>query len=64
MKIVALVVALACFAVAAAYWQGALQLFASHPGPHHIHGVVFAVCGLLALVWMRFQSGASAPNAR
>jgi hypothetical protein len=60
MKIVALVVALICFALAVGYGSGT----AHTPGPHVKHAVVFAVLGVVALVWMRFQSGASAPSAR
>jgi uncharacterized membrane protein YtjA (UPF0391 family) len=58
-KIVFLV-ALVLFVVAALYWTGTLQLGASHPGPHHSHAILFAILGILALVWMRFQSSAPA----
>ncbi|MBC5809296.1 MAG: hypothetical protein GIW95_00335 [Candidatus Eremiobacteraeota bacterium] len=54
MKPLAIVLAIVCFALAVAYWTGALQFGASHPGPHHLHAVLFAVLGVLALVWMRF----------
>jgi hypothetical protein len=64
MKIVALVIALVCFALAVGYAAGAVQFGAHAPGPHYKHAVVFAVLGVCALVWMRFQSGASAPSAR
>jgi hypothetical protein len=64
MKIVALVVALICFALAVGYGSGTVQFAAHTPGPHVKHAVVFAVLGVVALVWMRFQSGASAPSAR
>jgi len=64
MKLLALVLALICFALAIAYWTGAVQLGAATPGPHHKHAIVFGVVGILALVWMRFLSGAATPNAR
>ena len=54
MKVVAVVLALGCFAVAVLYWNGSLQLFTSHPGPHHSHGALFAALGVLALIWLRF----------
>jgi hypothetical protein len=63
MKIVALVAALVCFVLAALYATGNLQGGAEHVH-HYKHAVVFAVLGVVALVWMRFQSGASAPTAR
>jgi hypothetical protein len=63
MKLVALGAALVCFVLAGLYATGNLQ-----GGPEHVHhmkhAVVFAVLGIVALVWMRFQSGASAPSAR
>jgi hypothetical protein len=59
MRALAVVIALACFALAVLYWNGALQLAVSHPGPHHTHAIVLAIVGVLALVWLRFQSGVS-----
>jgi hypothetical protein len=59
MKLLAVVIAAACFLAAAMYWTGAWQIGTSHPGPHHLHAVVFAVIGVLSLVWFRFQSARS-----
>jgi hypothetical protein len=64
MKILAVVLAVAFFVVAALYWTGNLQVFASKPGPHHAHGILFAVLGVLSLVWLRFQGNASPSNVR
>jgi hypothetical protein len=44
------------------YFVGALQFGTSHAGPHHSHGILLIVLGLLALVWYRFQS--AAPSRR
>ncbi len=57
MKLLALLVALVCFVAAVMYWTGSLQLGAGHGGPHHTHAILFAVLGLLSLVWFRFQGG-------
>lgn len=55
MKILALVLAIAFFVVAVLYF------LPSGPFGHHLkHGIVFAILGILALVWMRFQSSAPA----
>jgi len=51
--------AVVCFVLAVLYWMGSLQIGASHPGPHHTHAIVFAIVGVLVLVWVRFQSGAA-----
>ncbi|MBD5655671.1 MAG: hypothetical protein IAI50_10920 [Candidatus Eremiobacteraeota bacterium] len=55
MKAFALVLAVLFFIVALLYWLGYLQLGTSHPGKHLTHGILFAVLGVLSLVWMRFQ---------
>lgn len=60
MRNIALVLAVVLFVVGALYWTGTLQVGAGHPGPHHSHGILFFVLGLLALVWMRFAGRASA----
>jgi hypothetical protein len=55
MKALALVLAIAFFAVAVLYW------LPNGPFGHHLkHGILFAILGILALVWMRFQSSAPA----
>jgi len=55
MKTLALVLAIAFFVVAVLYF------LPSGPFGHHLkHGIVFAILGILALVWMRFQSSAPA----
>jgi hypothetical protein len=64
MKLLAIVIAIVCFAAAGGYWTGALQFGTSHAGPHHSHAILLGVIGVLALVWMRFQRGAAAPSAR
>jgi hypothetical protein len=57
MKILAIVLAVAFFAVAVCYWVGIF-------GTVHVkHGILFAGLGVLALIWLRFQS-ASPTRAR
>lgn len=58
MKALAIALAIVCFLLAILYWMGTLQVGASTPGPHHKHAVLFAVLGILALIWFRFQSAA------
>jgi hypothetical protein len=59
----ALPVALAVifFIIAALYLIGILQIGVSGEthGPHVKHAVLFAVLGILSLVWMRFQRTAA-----
>jgi hypothetical protein len=57
MKILAIVLALAFFVVAVLYWVGVFG------GVHVKHGILFAALGVLALIWLRFQS-ATASRAR
>ena len=52
MKILAIVVAVICFALAAYYFTG---YGPGAPHQHVKHGVLFVVLGLLALLWIRFQ---------
>ncbi len=63
MKALALGLAAVCFLAAALYATGVLQLGAHESGVHIKHAVLFAILGVLALVWLRFQgaktSGAS-----
>jgi hypothetical protein len=59
MKVLPIVVAVACFAVAGLYGAGILQIGAHTPGPHMKHAILFGILGLLSLVWMRFQSNQS-----
>ena len=55
MKGLALVLAIVFFVVAVLYW------LPHGPFGHHLkHGIIFAILGILALVWMRFQSSAPA----
>ena len=59
MRPIPLIVALVCFALAIVYW------LPNGPLGHHVkHGILFAVLGVLSLVWMRFSSGSSAPGTR
>jgi hypothetical protein len=62
MKILAIVLALVFFAIGVLYWIGKAQIGAGHPGPHHVHGALFFVLGLLSLVWARFQACSSCPS--
>jgi len=64
MKALAVIVAIVCFVLAILYWTGTLQMGASTPGPHHKHAVLFAVLGIVALVWFRFVSGTPARGLR
>jgi hypothetical protein len=64
LRYVALIVALICFALGIGYATGVLQLGAHGGGPHFKHALLFTALGVVGLVWMRFQSGASTPNAR
>ena len=57
MKAFAVVLAIVFFVIALLYLLGLLQLGTSHPGRHVSHAVLFAVLGVLSLVWMRFQTG-------
>lgn len=63
MKVVALALAAIFFLLAVLYALGLVQLGASEPGHHFKHAALFAVLGVLSLVWMRFQS-ASTTGAR
>jgi hypothetical protein len=58
MKILAIVISVVCFVLAALYLTG------HGPGAGHEvhvkHGVIFIVLGLLSLVWMRFQNSSAA----
>ncbi len=56
MKPLPLILAIVFFIIAILYLLGVLQIGASHPGRHVSHFVLFAVLGVLSLVWMRFQS--------
>ena len=56
MKSLALVLAIVFFIIAILYAIGTLQYGAHEPGPHLKHAVLFAILGVLSLVWMRFQS--------
>ncbi len=65
MKPLALVLAVVFFIIAILYLIGVLQVGVSHPGGRHVsHFVLFAVLGVLSLVWMRFQAAPSPPRLR
>lgn len=64
MKAIALLLAIVFFIVAILYGVGVLQIGAHEPGPHVKHAVLFAILGVLSLVWMRFQSNSSAASLR
>jgi hypothetical protein len=57
MKIVALAIAVICFALAALYATGH---FPGMPVRHMKHAVALGLVGVLALVWMRMQSNSTA----
>ena len=59
MKILAIAIAVVCFILAALYATGNLQIGAHEAGRHLKHAILFTVLGILALVWMRFQSGSA-----
>jgi hypothetical protein len=63
LKAVALALAVVFFIIAVLYLVGVLQIGASHPGRHVSHAALFAVLGVLSLVWMRFQ-GKPSPGLR
>jgi ABC-type transport system involved in multi-copper enzyme maturation permease subunit len=63
-KAIALLLAIVFFIVAILYGVGVLQIGAHEPGPHVKHAVLFAILGVLSLVWMRFQSNSSAASLR
>lgn len=60
MKVLAGLLSAIFFLIGILYWNGTLQLGASHAGPHHSHGILFLILAVLSLVWMRFQSGGQA----
>ncbi|MGH7728380.1 MAG: hypothetical protein ACREM2_06285 [Vulcanimicrobiaceae bacterium] len=65
MKWIAIALAVLFLVLAPLYWNGSLQLGATHPGPHHSHAVLCVILAIAALVWFRFAaSGATAPRAR
>jgi hypothetical protein len=55
-KPLALGLAVVFFIIAILYATGTLQYGAHEPGPHAKHAVLFALLGVLSLVWMRFQT--------
>jgi ABC-type transport system involved in multi-copper enzyme maturation permease subunit len=59
-KALALALAAIFFIIAFLYLFGILQIGTSHPGRHVSHFVLFAVLGILSLVWIRFQSNSAA----
>ena len=64
MKGLAILLAVVFFLIAVLYATGTLQVLASTPGPHVKHAVLFAVLGILALIWFRFQSAAGPSRIR
>jgi hypothetical protein len=64
LKAIALALAVVFFIVAILYGTGILQIGAHEPGPHLKHAVLFAILGVLSLVWMRFQANSSAASLR
>ncbi len=64
MKALALALAALFFVIAILYGTGLLQLGAHEPGPHLKHAVLFALLGVLSLVWVRFQAKSSPASLR
>ncbi len=64
MKILATGLAAAFFVVAILFATGTLQIGTHEPGPHYKHAILFALLGLLSLLWLRFQSNTAASRLR
>jgi hypothetical protein len=62
LKAVPIALAVIFFIISALYLLGILQIGASHPGRHVSHAILFAVLGVLSLVWMRFQAAPASPG--
>ncbi len=62
MKSLALILAVVFFVIAVLYAFGILQIGSSHHGRHFSHAVLFAVLGILALIWARFQGNTTTPT--
>jgi hypothetical protein len=56
MKAIAILLSLVFFVLGILYWNGTLQVGASHAGPHHSHAILFMVLAVLSLIWLRFVS--------
>jgi len=63
-KSLALLLAVVFFVIAVLYAFGILQIGSSHHGRHLSHAVLFAVLGILALIWARFQSNTTPRGVR
>jgi len=63
-KALALVLAVVLFIIAILYALGVLQVGSHHGGRHVSHAVLFAVLGILSLIWMRFQARPSGARLR
>jgi hypothetical protein len=63
LKVLSIALAVVFFLISALYLAGVLQIGVSEAahGPHLKHAVLFAVLGVLSLVWMRFQSKSASP---
>jgi hypothetical protein len=64
LKVLPLGLAVVFFVVAALYLFGILSIGAS-PAHHHVkHAALFAILGVLSLVWMRFAGKPAAVGSR
>lgn len=65
MKILGIIVAIMCFVLAILTATGVSKIapILGLNGVHHVkHTIMYAVLGVLALLWTRFQQGASASS--
>ena len=65
MKVLGLVVAVLLFVLAILSWTGTFQsaiLFGHSPMHNYKHTILYAVLGVLALLWVRFQGSNAMPS--
>ncbi len=66
MKLLGLIVAVLFFILAVLSWTGTFQsalIFGHSPMHNYKHTILYAVLGVLALLWVRFQ-GSDATSSR
>ncbi len=65
MKVLGLVVVVLLFVLAILSWTGTFQsaiLFGHSPMHNYKHTILYAVLGVLALLWVRFQGSNATPS--